>query len=286
MILPPLKIQGKKTKLLENIYNAAESIFSLHPEIDTWVEPFMGTGVVAFNCPINIKHVICADINPHIIDFYNSIKKGEITAETIEEELLRRGKALSEKGKSYYLAVRDEFNKSHSPILFLFLSRTGFNGMMRFNKKGEWNIPYCNVDNRLNPKNVATLAEEINTLSNRINNSGVTYEFKCLDFRNLFKEQSIISNRDKTIFYCDPPYIGLYSDYYCGWSEDNEKELAHLLIDKYCIVSSWANNGIIDNPFIDKYWNCFYREDIDHFYNIAANSSNRRKVKETLLTNF
>ena len=51
MIIPPIKIQGKKTKIVPKIMEIADIILSEHKEIDTWVEPFLGSGVVAFNCP-------------------------------------------------------------------------------------------------------------------------------------------------------------------------------------------------------------------------------------------
>ena len=51
MIIPPIKIQGKKTKIVPKIMEIADEILNEHPEIGTWVEPFLGSGVVAFNCP-------------------------------------------------------------------------------------------------------------------------------------------------------------------------------------------------------------------------------------------
>jgi len=43
-IVPPIKSQGIKTKLVDWIKSNTEEI-----EYDRWVEPFMGTGVVGFN---------------------------------------------------------------------------------------------------------------------------------------------------------------------------------------------------------------------------------------------
>lgn len=44
IIVPPIKSQGIKTKLVPWIKECAS-----HVSYDRWVEPFMGTGVVAFN---------------------------------------------------------------------------------------------------------------------------------------------------------------------------------------------------------------------------------------------
>ena len=158
MIIPPLKIQGKKTKLISFINECAEKILVENSEIDTWIEPFMGTGIVSFNCPKSIKRVVCADINPHIIKFYKAIQIGEINPDKVKEQLGYHGQELAKYGYDYYRKIKDEFNENKDPMLFLFLSRTGFNGMMRFNRKGEWNLPFCKINTRLNEKNVETVS--------------------------------------------------------------------------------------------------------------------------------
>ena len=73
--VPPIKSQGIKTKLVGWISSNVEDI-----EYDRWVEPFMGTGVVAFN--IRPKKALLCDSNPHLINFYNAIKNKEINLGT------------------------------------------------------------------------------------------------------------------------------------------------------------------------------------------------------------
>lgn len=247
-INPPLKIQGKKTKLISAIQEKAEMILDLHPEIDTWIEPFMGTGIVAFNSPLQFKKIICADANPHIINFYNAIKCGLITETNVRQELGAHGKRLMTSGYDYYREIKEKFNETYDPMLFLFLSRTGFNGMMRFNRKGEWNLPYCKLDNRLNEKNIDMLAKSVKELSDEF--SRREYTFINMDFRTFF---SIYSNYN-ALYYCDPPYLGLYTEYFCGWSENDEIELSNLVKGKTFILSTWTNNGLKDNEAISKYW--------------------------------
>ena len=62
--VPPIKIQGIKTKLVPLIRECV----SLEPHA-VWYEPFMGSGVVGFN--IEPRRAVFSDINPHIINFYN-----------------------------------------------------------------------------------------------------------------------------------------------------------------------------------------------------------------------
>ena len=65
IFVPPIKIQGKKTKLVSFILeNLPEDAF------EVWIEPFMGSGVVGFNA--QPRKAIFADSNPHIINFYSA----------------------------------------------------------------------------------------------------------------------------------------------------------------------------------------------------------------------
>ena len=125
--VPPIKSQGIKTKLVPWISSIVPN------DIERWIEPFMGTGVVAFN--LASKRALLCDTNPHLIAFYQGVSAGEITPEIVRNYLEIEGARLSAKGESHYYAIRDRFNEQHQPLDFLFLSRAGFNGMIRFNRK-------------------------------------------------------------------------------------------------------------------------------------------------------
>jgi DNA adenine methylase len=139
VIVPPIKSQGIKTKLVPWIMELAPKVSG------KWIEPFLGTGVVAFNS--GYKKAILNDTNPHIINFYKGIQDKTITAPLMKQYLEREGELLSKaenNGYEHYLKVRTRFNSGEfSPYDFIFLSRAGFNGMMRFGSKGNWNIPFC-----------------------------------------------------------------------------------------------------------------------------------------------
>jgi DNA adenine methylase len=49
---------------------------------------------------------------------------------------------LKKGGQDYYLEVRKRFNEFGNPLDFLFLNRSCFNGIMRFNSKGGYNVPF------------------------------------------------------------------------------------------------------------------------------------------------
>ena len=126
--IPPIKIQGIKTKLVPLIKQSVV----LEPN-SIWIEPFMGSGVVGFN--IEPHRALFADTNPHIIEFYNQIKSGQINSYKVRLFLEQEGKLLEQGDDEYYYAVRRRFNNEHNPLDFLFLNRSCFNGMIRFNRK-------------------------------------------------------------------------------------------------------------------------------------------------------
>ena len=141
VIVPPIKCQGIKTKLVSSIKSLAD-----HQNFYRWIEPFCGSGVVAFN--LQPKKALLADANIHIINFYNDIKTQQINPNLVKEFLEENGNLLKEKGANYYYQVRERFNQNPNSLYFLFLNRSCFNGVMRFNQLGKFNVPYCKKDQR------------------------------------------------------------------------------------------------------------------------------------------
>ena len=134
-LVPPLKCQGIKTKLVSSIQKIAET-----REYVRWVEPFCGSGVVALN--VQPKKALLCDTNRHIISLYQGIQNGSITAATTKDFLTNEGGKLKAQGEPYYYEVRTRFNDAPTPLDFLFLNRSCFNGVIRFNRKGQFNVPY------------------------------------------------------------------------------------------------------------------------------------------------
>ena len=276
MIIPPIKIQGKKTKLVPHIMEIADNLLNQHKEIDTWVEPFLGSGVVAFNCPKRIKTVIVNDINPHIIRFYISIAYGHINKDTVRTSFMEHSYNLLKGGYDYYNEIKDRFNTSFDPMDFLFLTRTGFNGVMRFNGSGKWNVPFCKLNDRLSTAVIDDLSKTVEELSN-------LFMSKRFIFYNTSFEEVLKASPDNSIFYCDPPYYGLDVQYFKGWGKEDEVRLNQMLKEKVFIYSTWLNDGHKDNPMIDEYWKEYEIEGKPHKYNVAEQSSQRNKVTEGLI---
>lgn len=276
MIIPPIKIQGKKTKIVPKIMEIADGILNDHPEIDTWVEPFLGSGVVAFNCPGKIKKVIVNDINPHIIKFYKGVADGVITPDKIREVFDIHNQNLLKDGYNYYNQVKDRFNQTFDTMDFLFLTRTGFNGVMRFNNSGKWNVPFCKLNNRLSKNVIEDLASSVDELSR-------LFKSKEFIFYNKSFEDVIESAPENSIFYCDPPYYGLQVQYFKGWGKEDEIRLNEMLKDKMFIYSTWLEDGIRENMMINEYWGEYEIEGKKHKYNVAEKAEKRNQVTEGLI---
>ena len=276
MIIPPIKIQGKKTKIVPKIMEIADEILNEHPEIDTWVEPFLGSGVVAFNCPGRIKKVIVNDINPHIIKFYKGIADGTITPDRIREVFDIHNQNLLKDGYDYYNRIKDRFNQTFDTMDFLFLTRTGFNGVMRFNNSGKWNVPFCKLNNRLSKNVIDDLASSVDELSR-------LFKSKDFTFHNQSFEEVIATAPENSIFYCDPPYYGLQVQYFKGWGKEDEIRLNEMLKDKMFIYSTWLEDGIRENMMINEYWGEYEIEGKKHKYNVAEKSEKRNQVTEGLI---
>ncbi|NOZ24256.1 MAG: Dam family site-specific DNA-(adenine-N6)-methyltransferase [Planctomycetes bacterium] len=275
VVVPPIKSQGIKTKLVPWIQ-------ALVPEVDgRWVEPFLGTGVVAFNS--GFDKALLSDTNPHIIRFYQQVKEGRIRSASARRYLEEEGKKLRTAGNNgydHFNVVKNRFNANHDPLDFLFLSRAGFNGMMRFNKKGEWNIPFCKKPNRFSKSYITKIANQVHDAACLIQ--------KDWQFLNLSFDQIIPQAEENDIIYCDPPYSGRYVDYYNGWSEEDEQRLFDLLSATKAkfILSTWHHNDYRENDMISKYWNSFNIVTRDHFYHSGGKIENRRSIVEALVFNF
>ena len=272
--VPPIKSQGIKTKLVPWIRSVVPDRFS-----GRWIEPFMGTGVVAFN--IAPKSALLCDTNPHLINFYQSIADDKTNPKIVREFLAFEGERLLAKGEDHYYAIRDRFNAQHAPLDFLFLNRAGFNGMIRFNRTGGFNVPFCRKPHRFTQSYITKIVNQVEY---------VHYLFRVREFE--FKLQNFGMTIDEAspddIIYCDPPYIARHVDYHNGWGESQEHELFDrlLAIRGGFVLSTWHHNDYRENEYVRDLWSQFNVLTREHFYHVGAKEVNRNPMIEALITNF
>jgi DNA adenine methylase len=274
ILIPPFKTQGIKSKLVPLI----KSFVPIDNAI-TWIEPFMGSAVVGLN--IAKRNAIFADINPHIINFYNQLKSGAIDSTIVREFLTEQGALLAEKNDEYYYLVRERFNEKHDPLDFLFLNRSCFNGMIRFNRSGCYNVPYGHKRYRFAKAYISKIVNQVRRFEEivRYNN----WVFLCQSFENTIKMAD-----ENSFIYCDPPYIGRNVDYYDSWNEEQEIRLKTCLLESKAkfMLSTWDGNQYRSNPYIPLLWGEYHKVTHKHFYFVGAKEQNRNAVQEALLINF
>jgi DNA adenine methylase len=129
---PPLKWAGGKRWLLTHV----EPIWQAHKQ-RRYVEPFCGG--LALPLGLRPAQALLNDINPHLINFYRQLQRGlRMTIEMKHEA-------------TFFYAQRAEFNRligsgkfatAEAAQLFYYLNRTCYNGLCRFNRSGEFNVPF------------------------------------------------------------------------------------------------------------------------------------------------
>ncbi|QUV86128.1 Dam family site-specific DNA-(adenine-N6)-methyltransferase [Chloracidobacterium aggregatum] len=271
VIVPPIKCQGIKTKLVKFILSNTSWSGK-----GRWVEPFLGSGVVLFN--LQPERALVNDINPHIINLYRMIYEGSLSPEEVGRYLTAEGKRLLSKGEEHYYFIRERFNKTGDPLDFIFLNRSCFNGVMRFNSKGQFNVPFCRKLDRFRPAYVTKIVNQILKIKKMVCNKD--WEFRNEDWRKCLEGLS----KDDFV-YLDPPYVGRHADYYQRWSEREALELARIIKSLPCgfALSMWKQNKYRINEHLEYYLDGLVVKSFMHFYHVGSSENLRNSIEEVLL---
>lgn len=248
----PLNYTGGKHRLMPQI-----SRF-LPGDIDTFYDIFCGGANVGINA--QSKKVVCVDKDRNVIGLLNLIKK--VNFEELHQEILsiveRHGlsqsfihgyetygaessKGLGTFNKDKYLRLRQEHNESaNSPrkiALLLVLVMYSFNNQIRFNSKGEFNLPVGKRDYN------GSLRRNLVTFNKAANDKLV--EFNVGNFRDLLSTD--LNGED--FVYLDPPYLlGLASyNESGGWSDVDEHDLYDVLNDLHERGIRFALSNVIEH---------------------------------------
>lgn len=269
--VPPIKCQGIKTKLVKFIMDSVE--FSGEGR---WIEPFVGSGVVVLN--VAPKKALLTDINKHVIQFYKDLSNSKITPDKVRKFLEEEGSHLNKYGEDYYYEVRKRFNKEPSSLDFLFLNRSCFNGMIRFNSRGEFNVPSGRKRDRFRKAYITKIVNQVDYLFNLIKNRD--WEFEVADWRDTLKEA-----KEGDFIYADPPYIGRHTDYYNKWTEIDAVELFSSLNSLSCgfALSTWSHNKYRSNPYMPNEASEIIIKTFSHFYHLGPTEKLRNAMEEALI---
>lgn len=190
---------------------------SYFPEkYETYIEPFVGGGAVYFH--LEHSKSIINDINPKLMTLYSQIKddypllrsqldylqrvyeQNQKEYENLKQNSIS-DKYTVNKNENMYYELRDLFNNPNDVwlegALYFFINKTAYSGMIRYNKKGEFNVPFGRYKN-LNTK-VITDAHHQLLKNTQIFNT---------DYAEIFS----LAKSDDFMF-LDPPYDSTFNDY-------------------------------------------------------------------------
>ena len=175
-------------------YALVDSITARLPQGRVLVEPFVGAGSVFLNT--DYEAYLLADINPDLIDFYNLLKSAP-------EAVIQQARALFcpvNNQRDAYFELRLAFNQCREPqeraALFLYLNRHGYNGLCRYNLRGEFNVPFGRYKKPYFPE------AELYHFAQKAQNA----YFYCESYAD-----SMARADGSSVVYCDPPYAPLSS---------------------------------------------------------------------------
>ena len=208
---PLLKWAGGKRQLLPALRRHYPTSF------DRYIEPFIGSGAVFFdlyaNGHLEGRRARLLDLNPDLISCYRAVRD---ETEAVIAALHKLEQEHRARGNECYYEVRDRrFNPARAGLvaeseigdvtpaspdlaaMFIYLNRTGFNGLFRLNRQGAFNVPAGRyADPRICD------AARVRSVAHALGSDGVTLE--CISF-----EQALVDAGRGDFVYCDPPYAPL-----------------------------------------------------------------------------
>lgn len=233
---PMIKYRGGKSKEISNI------MWHIPRFRGRYIEPFFGGGSLFFY--LEPREAIINDINSKLMAFYRGVRddydclrKELDEVETIytrnrvqfeKLKVLHPGEHVKNKNEELYYRLRDMFNgltdKCYSDaLLYYFINKTAYSGMIRYNAKGEFNVPFGRY-------------QHLNTDKVTVSHSMLLQkaEIMNVDYSEVFSR----CNSDDFIF-LDPPYDCVFSDYgneeyKDGFNEDSHRKLAQAFATLPC----------------------------------------------------
>lgn len=225
---PMIKYRGGKSKEIPNI------IWHIPRFKGRYVEPFFGGGALFFH--LEPRQAIINDINEKLIKFYKGVRddffslRAELdkiedlyTQNRSEFDALKEknpNERVDDKNEELYYRLRDMFNdvvpkEFSDALLYYYINKTAYSGMIRYNAKGEFNVPFGRYAH-LNTKSVSLAHSRLLQRAEIYNK----------DYSEIF---NMCCNDD--FIFLDPPYDCVFSDYgnekyKDGFNEDSHRRLA------------------------------------------------------------
>lgn len=276
-IKSPLNYVGGKYKLLPQI----EPLF---PYADKFVDLFCG----GFNVGINARanSVVGNDLQKEVIEVFKGIREnGAVESlRLIKEQIAKYD--LSKTNERGFKSIRNDYNQGNRQwYVFYAMLTHAFNYQIRFNNKGEYNMPFGRNRSSFNPnleKNFIRFSKEINER----NVAFTTNDFRCLAINKLTSNDFV---------YLDPPYLLGCANYneQGGWTVSLEKDM-YTLCDtlnskniKFAISNVIKHKGET-NAYLENWGGNYNIHYLNYNYNNCNYHSNNKNNEtiEVLITNY
>lgn len=197
MLQPVIKWSGSKR-------SQARSLIAMFPNFKTYYEPFVGGGSVLY--ALKPSNAVCGDNYEPLVRLWKLIQTNPIKLSASYRVNWER---LQSEGSQVYYEIRDRFNHSPNPEDLFFLSRTCVNGLIRFNKSGEFNNSFHLTRKGMNPSSIEKLLLNWSKTIQSV-------DFVYADYGESTKNAS-----SEDFIYLDPPYFNT-KDRYFGTIDFNE----------------------------------------------------------------
>lgn len=281
---PLVKYRGGKSKEIPHLIKHIPQFSG------RYIEPFFGGGALFFH--LEPKKAIINDINSKLISFYLGVKENFEILKTELSEIeklyaINRKKFEELKSKTpdervddenepLYYQIRNMFNdlsekKYSEALLYFFINKTAYSGMIRYNSKGEFNVPYGRYAN-LNTS-LVTKAHN-NLLTNT--------EIYNLDYSEIFR----MADKDDFMF-LDPPYDCIFSDYGNIEHKDGFNERNHIeLANQYKQLKCKALMVIGRTPLTEKLYGEMIVEEYGKSYAVNIRNRFKSEASHILISNY
>lgn len=281
---PMIKYRGGKSKEISHFVSNMPSNYN------RYIEPFFGGGALYFY--LEPERAIINDVNTKLYSFYQEMKSSYPIARVQLDEIQRLyeenqakyeklkighpDERMENKNEEFYYKMREMFNHKVEPkyldaVIYFFINKTAYSGMIRYNANGEFNVPFGRYKNF----NTKLITENHYELLQRT-------EIYNKDYSEIFN----MAKSDDFIF-LDPPYDCIFSDYgnetyKDGFGEDEHRRLANEFVNLPC--KSLLVIG--KTPLTEELYGKHIIEEYDKSY--AVNIRNRFKAdaKHIIVTNY
>lgn len=281
---PLIKYRGGKSKEIPYfIKNVPETY-------ERYIEPFFGGGALFFY--LQPQNAIINDVNTRLYEFYKEIKeeypKVRLQLHNLEEiykknqaryEQLKKqypNERVENKNEELYYRLRDAFNhKTESEyldsVLYYFINKTAYSGMIRYNGKGEYNVPFGRYKNF----NTGLITEEHYKLLKQTE----IYNKDYCEIFNMAKDQDFI--------FLDPPYDCIFNDYgnkkyMNGFGEEEHRRLAN----DFKNLSCKALLVIGKTPLTEELYGKYIVSEYEKSYAVNIRNRFKANAKHIIVTNY